>query len=283
MIRNYSYKPAPVFHAARNEHTNANTRFFGTEVEMDYRSGVRLNISNRELSNKFDEIHPDFIYCKHDGSLSDNGLELVTHPGTLNYHMKECHWKHMTTQASKNGFRSHDSSKSCGFHVHVNRDSLGATDDERAETIRKMTYLIIKHAAPTIEFSRRNERAMELWAPIPSIPRGGVSAIPTYTPNHNDRYTALNVHNTNTVEFRIFRGTLRRDTIIASIQFCNNWCDYAMTHSWEECQNSTFDDIMNMHEYNELTQYLINRGLRSPDVPTLPNRRTCNFNREGTR
>lgn len=278
MIHNYSYKPEPKFHAARNERISAATRYFGVENEISYKNGVNRKMGNDDLSDLLDDIGAGFTYCKRDCSISnEHGVELVTHPGTLAYNSKECHWKHLNRTAQKNGYRSHDATPSCGLHVHVNRDSLGRDAYERDDVIRKMTVMLDLHRNEVTRFTRRTARALAEWASIPHTPsfRGD---IPTRGGSHNSRYTALNVTNTATVEFRIFRGTLRRDTIIAALQFCNNWCDYAMSHSWDEVENSTFGEIMKTHEYNELNQYLVQRGLLAPDVPVLtPNARVCDF------
>lgn len=277
MIHNYSHKPAPVFHAARNERTNEYTRYFGLENEISTKNGVERKINNNDLSDLLDSIGNGFTYCKRDSSIGYDGVELVTHPGTLAYHAKECHWKHLNRTAQKNGYRSHDATESCGLHIHVNRDSLGGNESDRDDVIRKMTVMLDLHRDEVTRFTRRTARALAEWASIPYTPsfRGEIA---TYSTRHNSRYTALNVTNAATVEFRIFRGTLRRDTIIAAIQFCNNWCDYAMTHTWDEVEDSTFAEIMRTHEYNELNQYLVQRGLLAPDVPVLtPNARVCDF------
>ena len=39
--------------------------------------------------------------------------------------------------------------------------------------------------------------------------------------NTGDRYEALNVQNSETIEFRIFRGSLRYESIIAALEFVN--------------------------------------------------------------
>ena len=36
-----------------------------------------------------------------------------------------------------------------------------------------------------------------------------------------DRYEALNLTNKGTVEFRIFRGTLKRESLFKSLEFCD--------------------------------------------------------------
>ena len=41
-----------------------------------------------------------------------------------------------------------------------------------------------------------------------------------------DRYEALNVNGDKTVEFRIFRGSLRYESIMAALEFVNAVCEF---------------------------------------------------------
>lgn len=81
IIHEYSYRPAPNFYGN-------GPRFFGVELEIDeggeYESKAKklLNVANRDTEN---------IYIKHDGSL-DEGLELVTHPMSLEYQLTKMPW-----------------------------------------------------------------------------------------------------------------------------------------------------------------------------------------------
>ena len=74
-IKEYSYKPEPIFYGD-------NSRYFGVELEIDVAgkdceyADELLNIANEDKEH---------IYIKSDGSLND-GMEIVTHPMTLDYH-----------------------------------------------------------------------------------------------------------------------------------------------------------------------------------------------------
>lgn len=46
------------------------------------------------------------IYIKHDGSLND-GMEIVTHPMTLDYHLNEMPWREVMSKAISFGYISH--------------------------------------------------------------------------------------------------------------------------------------------------------------------------------
>lgn len=42
------------------------------------------------------------------------------------------------------------------------------------------------------------------------------------------RYFSVNLQNANTIEFRIFRGTLKYNTLIATLQLVDRVCDVAL-------------------------------------------------------
>lgn len=76
-IQSYYYKPVPVFFGT-------GTRCFGVELEID--GGGELN-RNAALLMETANREQEHIYCKHDSSL-DDGIEAVTHPMPLEYHLK---------------------------------------------------------------------------------------------------------------------------------------------------------------------------------------------------
>lgn len=144
VIHDYYYKPAPIFFGSGN-------RFFGVELEIDNGgedtdSATRLlDIANTEDTQR--------LYIKHDGSL-DDGMELVTHPMTLDYHLREMPWQELTEQAVKLGYTSHIA-RTCGLHVHVNRSAFGETESAQEASISRILYFVEKHWNELLCFSRR--------------------------------------------------------------------------------------------------------------------------------
>lgn len=61
-------------------------------------AGERDSAANRlmDIANGSGREH---LYCKHDGSL-DDGIELVTHPMTLTYHMDEMPWARVLSETA---------------------------------------------------------------------------------------------------------------------------------------------------------------------------------------
>lgn len=286
MIHNYSYKPEPEI-GYKNDRESREHLTFGVELECEPRNdGGNVRMDAYELSDRIDEIPGGRTYCKSDGSLS-NGVEIVSHPGTLAHHMYVMHWRQIQRTCEKAGFRSHDAANS-GLHVHVGRAQLGSTDAERDDVTRKVQVLFALYPAELTRFSRRRRSCLEQWAPIDSL---GVTPdnirhassgaqlaswaharVPAYRSNHNDRYTAVNVTNRATVEVRIFRGTLKRDTLIAAIQLVSNVFEYAMAHDWADIRTSTWAGVAAYKPHKELVNYMIARGLLDADAApeTLP-------------
>lgn len=286
MIHNYSYKPEPEI-GYKNDRESREHLTFGVELECEPRNdGGNVRMDAYELSDRIDEIPGSRTYCKSDGSLS-NGVEIVSHPGTLAHHMYVMHWRQIQRTCEKAGFRSHDAANS-GLHVHVGRAQLGSTAAERDDVTRKVQVLFALYTAELTRFSRRRRSCLEQWAPIDRlgvtpddirhVSSGAQLAswaharVPAYRSNHNDRYTAVNVTNSATVEIRIFRGTLKRDTLIAAIQLVSNVFEYAMAHDWADIPASTWADVAAYKPHKELVNYMIARGLLDADAApeTLP-------------
>ena len=84
----------------------------------------------------------------------------------------------------------------------------------------------------------------------------------------NGRYVAVNLNNYHTIEFRLFRGTLKYNTFIATLQMVNKICDVALSMSEEEIDNLSWSEFVSSVEEKELIQYLKERRLYVNDAVT---------------
>lgn len=124
-IHDYSYKPEPIFYGSSD-------RYFGIELEID---GAGKDDDYAENLLEIANSNDKHIYIKSDGSL-DDGMEIVSHPMTLDFHKDFC-WKDIMRKAISLGYRSHQTS-TCGLHIHVNRDCLGEDRDDQEMVIGKI-------------------------------------------------------------------------------------------------------------------------------------------------
>ncbi len=82
--------------------------------------------------------------------------------------------------------------------------------------------------------------------------------------NCKERYTCVNITNYSTIEFRIFRGTLKCNTILATLQLVDAICNAAVFMSDSEMTNlgwSKFVLGLDVGKYKELIRYLKERRL----------------------
>ena len=145
------------------------------------------------------------------------------------------------------------------MHVHVSRNSLGGTMGARDHTISKLIILLWRHWPNAWRFSRRrNDRYCRQQYQGDKVSRAGL-----YDAKHQGRNTALNVSaGMATIEFRLFRGSLKVDTIRATLQFVNVLIDYAMSNGVVQVTKSEWKDVMaGATQYPELIAYLDYRGI----------------------
>jgi len=257
-IREHNYKPSPRF---LGHGTNG---YYGVELEIDAPSGVRYDTLS-DTAQFITESTSGNVYCKSDGSLA-NGFEMVTHPATLAYHMAEMDWESLTSEARRNKFKSHETS-TCGLHIHASRTLFGANKAEQDLNIAKIMLLFDRFwDSHIIAFSRRNIDRISRWACKPDgrfIETDSEDILVRKAINTSDRgrYQAVNLQNRNTVEFRIFRGTLKTSTLLASIQWVDTLINYVRDIKLKDMWKVTWEDMFNGTQYQELSEYLVNRGI----------------------
>jgi hypothetical protein len=247
----YGYKPNPIFYGG-----NAG---YGVELEID--DGKY----KEEAAEYINKAGIDHIYLKEDGSLSHAGFEIVTHPATLDYHVNRFPWTDICEAALFYGYRSHDTD-TCGLHIHASRSLFGTTQMEQDLTIAKIILLIDRwYDSHIVRFARRDINKMRQWADKPNAdikPEDGeFDAVHKSKKSADSRYKAVNLCNYNTVEFRFFRGTLKRDTIIASIQWVDTIIKHCCRTPLKDLFGTTWDNIFGNTGYKELTDYLKQRNL----------------------
>ncbi len=248
-IKEYNYKPDPIFYGEGN-------RFFGVELEID-EGGEDESAANNILhvGNRSDE----HIYCKHDGSLHE-GFEIVSHPMTLEYHMESMPWRAITDKARRLGYTSHQA-ETCGLHIHVNRSSFGENAETQDEAIGRILYFVERNWNELLIFSRRTQDQLNSWARRYGYKDQPKELLEHVKKGYAGRYTCVNLTNHATIEFRIFRGTLKLNTILATLQLVNHICDVAVSLSDEEVRHLSWSRFVERITEPELIHYLKERRI----------------------
>ena len=249
-IHDYYFKPTPIFYGNGK-------RFFGVELEID---GAGEDSDNAAEILHIANAEQPLAYCKHDGSL-DDGFEMVTHPMTLAYHQAEMPWAAILQKAVQMGYTSHQAG-TCGLHVHVNRNAFGNTESAQDAAIARVLFFFEKFWDELLKFSRRTQGQLNQWAA-----RYGYKDQPqeildhAKSGRHAGRYTAVNLTNADTVEFRMFRGTLKYNTLIATLELLDCIIDAAIYLTDNDLKAMSWSSFVLGCTQPELMQYLKERRL----------------------
>lgn len=218
--------------------------YLGVELEIDK---GRDNDSCAEYTAQC--FPHNFIYFEYDGSLS-SGFENITQPATLEYHygLKD-NYDDMFKNAVRSGFRSHQTT-TCGLHIHFNRDFYASNEELY---VTRLLYLVEKFWDELVKFSRRDIDSLNRWSKkYDKTPEEVVNEWKNNSWCLN-RYQAINLTNENTIEFRMFRGTLKLNTFIATLQLCDTLVKTAKNiENTEAIQNLKWEDML---QYDEIKTY----------------------------
>ena len=212
---------------------------------------------NVDIANECDDV----LYIKSDGSL-DSGMELVSHPCSLKYHRQKFPWEEIMHKAIRLGYRSHNTS-TCGLHVHIGRKQLGEYIEEQEDVISRILFFFESHWNELFKFSRRSEYSIDRWAARQGYSDRPKDILEKAKTSSKGRYSCVNVTNYSTVEIRMFRGTLKYNTFIATLELVDSICENAVKLTDEEMHKQSWNDfVMSLDpDYEELVQYLKERRL----------------------
>ena len=173
------------------------------------------------------------VECKRDSSLGEYGVEIASQPGTPSWHINGL-WADIIGACVDHGARSHDTG-TCGLHIHVSRKFFN--DSGRGAYV--LDRLFQRFARQWTRFSRRGSHEIEQWARMGS---GGITGyrgestrekIDAWGNEKCTRYQCVNTQNYNTIEIRLWRGTLNLETLYATIEATAALCIIA--HTLESC------------------------------------------------
>jgi len=231
-VHEYSYEPYLNFLSSGKDNENR-LAYLGFELEAGGVSSLERNRIADEISDG-----EDTFYLKEDGSIPEYGFELVSHPITLKRH-KELDWGNIFRLMSSAGMKSHDlGEESCGLHVHVSRNYLSPYK------WLLIDWFISKYQEQFEVIARRKETH---WARFKKS--NGQPVKEVYGKSSGTRYQAVNFENTNTVEFRLFRGTLKYSTFMATLEIVD-----ALVH-WAN-QLSISDILSTGDAFENFTGYI---------------------------
>jgi len=224
----------------------------------DFLMGVELEMATdgsvgSAVESVRDALGEDYCVCKSDGSLPPGGFEVVTAPRKLDEHIKR--FGEWFGAGIPSNFSAWDK-ESCGMHVHI--DSRAFT----AMTLGK--FLMLINSSTNVDFIRRiagrhptvDKQAREYCA----AEEQSILDNPKHALNgkSNRRYRMVNTtclkraeadrlgvqyvgeRSFNTIELRIFRSSLKRERILAQIEFTHAAVMFCRVASYRDLDYSSF-------------------------------------------
>jgi len=271
-IRGYGYMPSLKFFNAPDDSDTEHDTYYGVELEMDQHTFEYDGDQDYDLmsdcADKLDELYGNILWMTTDGSLTDVGIEFKTHPMSFDYHMKSVPWFDICNKCKEYGYKSHELG-TCGLHIHISKSAFGNMKSMQDGNIAKFLYIMEKFWPQMVKFSRRTGNSMDRWARkynLANIQDTNAISEEAYNKNYEERHHCINLLRTDTVEVRIFRGTLNPYTLKASIQLCELMRSIAMNSRLDDIHNMSWDDFKNMasnepDKYPELLGYFDRRHL----------------------
>ena len=93
-------------------------------------------------------------------------------------------------------------------------------------------------------------------------------AHPGYRNGHHERYRAVNLENNATVEIRIFKGTLKKETFLKNIEFCKSAFDFTKQAGRRSITLDKYLEYVQAHknELPNLHQWFIAKGIYTAET-----------------
>lgn len=256
-IHEYNYTPEYIKHFMNHENKRT-TLLLGAEIEVggnkpEVDSNNKQSVVKKciQIMNGSESDKEDLIYSTHDGTVQ---IELDTMPCSLEYHKNKMNYKEMFKYLDEMGYKGHDCS-TAGLHIHANRDYLGKTKMQQDLVISKILYIIEKFNDNICVIGRRNtdysqfvgDRCKEDTV---------LNLLAKY--DNTGKKAALNLQHKDTIEFRMFKSTLKYETFLLTLEFVKDIIDFAKSINIEEIEKMTWNDLMKTFS-KDLQQYYVDR------------------------
>jgi len=259
-IREYDYTPDFKFHCDVGETTTRETPFIGIELEIeadcDADDGADHRLTLLKDAAAVKAAHPA-MYCVHDGSIN-NGFEIVTHPMTFRYfdaHRKE--FSALLAEMARKGYTSYQSGR-CGIHIHVSKAAFGNWH------LYKLMHFVYTQPEFIRAISQRTTESIRRWASLHGE-QSELHMLPSIAKSKYafEKYYAINLLHDNTIEFRMFRGTLNRDSFFKNVEFIHALWSFTRNNTLSSMTAAQFAKFVssNRKQYKHLHEFISRKEL----------------------
>lgn len=243
-IHSFNYIPQEYIKHYMNDEDPSFTLLLGVEIEVGGNDKVTSVKDKSEhvkkciqIMNGSESTDENLIYSTRDSTVQ---IELDTMPCSLEYHKQKMNYKKLFKYLDEIGYKGHDC-QTAGLHIHANRDYLGSSKLVQQLTISKILYILEKFNDEICVIARRNCS----YSPFVGKKQEEDSAVELYG-KYKDagKHVALNLKHPDTIEFRMFKSTLKYEIFILTLEFVKSIIDFAKSINIEEIETITWENLM---------------------------------------
>lgn len=191
----------------------------GYEYEAEEGLGIELEVDlgadAANCADEIDEHFPKHFVFERDGSLSEDGFEIISQPHTVEA-FYQVDWQYLFTILDNYSYKP---APSCGLHVHVSNSMLGDTVQQQNTAKLLIMLFYQKYWETFVKLSRRESKFhIEHYCHKTTITKENIKDYYCWINNHSmTRYHAVNIANYSTTEFRLCASTFDIDHFLAWI------------------------------------------------------------------
>lgn len=252
-IHQFNYVPKYIKHFMHGESEDT-TLLLGAEIEVGGNNNISSDNDKNstvkkciQIMNGSDSDEENLIYSTHDSTVQ---IEFDTMPCSLEFHKNKMNYREMFEYLDKEGYKGHDC-ETAGLHIHANRSYLGKSRISQELVISKILYILEKFNDEICVIARRDNDYSEFAGE-----KQNEDSIVELYGKYKDKgkRAALNLQHKDTIEFRMFKSTLKYETFILTLEFVKDIIDYAKSVDIEEIELAKWSDLMNCFS-SELRKY----------------------------
>ena len=252
-IHQFNYVPKYIKHFMPGESEDT-TLLLGAEIEVGGNNNVTSDNDKNstvkkciQIMNRSDSDEENLIYSTHDSTVQ---IEFDTMPCSLEFHKNKMNYREMFEYLDIEGYKGHDC-ETAGLHIHANRSYLGKSRISQELVISKILYILEKFNNEICVIARRDNDYSEFVGE-----KQNEDSIVELYGKYKDKgkRAALNLQHKDTIEFRMFKSTLKYETFILTLEFVKDIIDYAKSVDIEEIELAKWFDLMNCFS-SELRKY----------------------------
>ncbi len=195
-------------------------RLFGVELEMASTDDID------HIADATDSLVSGDAILKDDGSIATGGyqgFEVVTRP--MRFENQIAFWTRFISNCDSS-LRSYDVG-TCGLHIHVTRKSISQL------TLGKLLVFVNSPANKPL-IKRIAQRYSCGYS------KAKTKTFTDATKYNSERYEFINLQNKATIEFRIFKGTLNLQRLLACIEFTAALIEFCSVSSMRDMSSEAF-------------------------------------------